>query len=176
MAKPEKQAKIAELTEQLQHAQTAILTDYRGLKVKQMTELRRRVRATGAHYQVVKNTLLVRALQELGSGEAVPLIKGPLAVVFTPHDPSEVARALAAFRKEHGLPVIRGGLLSGKMLTAEQAQSLATIPPREQLLAMAVGALQAPLTGLVTTLQAVSAGLVGTLQSIAEKRGAVSAA
>ena len=170
MPKPEKETQVAELTEWLKNSQAALLTDYRGLKVKQMTDLRARIRAAGASYLVVKNTLLVRALDAIGAGEIAPLIKGPLAVVFAPGETTEIVRAIAAFRKEHGLPLLRGGLLAGKALTAEQADSLATIPPRERLLAMAVGVIQSPLAGLVTTLQAAAAGFIGTLQAIAEKR------
>jgi large subunit ribosomal protein L10 len=176
MARPEKEAKVAELTEQLTGCQAAILTDYRGLKVKEMTDLRTRIREAHASYRVVKNSLLVRALEGMGQTEVVPLVRGPLGVILTSEDPTEVMRAVAAFHKEHGLPVVRGGLMLGRPLSAEAADALATIPPRDRLLAMAVGAFQAPLAGLVTTLQAAGRELVGTLQAAAEKRGAEGAA
>jgi large subunit ribosomal protein L10 len=175
MPKPEKEAQVAQLAEQLRGVDAAILTDYRGLKVKQMTELRARIREAGAQYRVVKNSLLARALEGIGAGEVASLVQGPLAVLFAA-EPVEAMRAVEAFRKEHGLPLLRGGLLAGKLLTAQQAESLAVIPPRERLLALALGAFQAPLAGLVATLQATATEFVGTLQAIAEKRGAQGAA
>jgi large subunit ribosomal protein L10 len=169
MAKPDKEATVAELTAKLRESYGAVVTDYRGLPVKAMAELRRQLRSTGAQYVVVKNTLMRRAAEEVGWTEMSRALNGPTAVVFTLEDPSAATKAILAFAKQSGLPQVRAAIIAGKLYGAERVQELATLPGREAVLAMFMGALQAPVANLVSTLQAPLAELVATLQAIAKQ-------
>jgi large subunit ribosomal protein L10 len=173
MPKPEKQAKVEQLAEQLSASAGYILCDYRGLNVKGITELRRALGRVEAGFHVIKNTLFRRAIKESGAGEqAVGLLRGPIAVTFLSEDPIGPAKELVGFLRTHDRPVVLGGLLRGRFLDPAMVRALATIPPREQLLAQLVGSLQAPLAGLVGSLQGIPLRLVLTLRAVAEQKQA----
>src|SRR6185436_9236897 len=142
MNKSEKQELIVELTDKLKGAKALYYTDFTGLNVKRMTELRRRLRRAGVHYVVIKNTLAMRAVNE--SGLIGTRLKGPTGVVVS-KDPVSAAKVLADFAKENDQkPSIKGGLLDGLHIDEAQVKKLATMPSREQLLAELGAGLQAP--------------------------------
>jgi large subunit ribosomal protein L10 len=164
---PEKVDTVETLTQTLKESGGALLTDYRGMTVKAMSELRRALLPHGASYQVVKNTLLRRAANDLGYTDMVEWLEGPTAAVFMGKDVVAPAKALIDFVKGNAnLPAIKGGFVEGRKLPANQVKALADLPSREMLLATLVGTLQSPMGGLLSTLQAAMAQLVGTLQSL----------
>ncbi len=149
MARPDKAASVAELTEQFRSSGAAVLTEYRGLTVAQLKELRR---SLGGHasYAVVKNTLTKIAARQAGVPQFDDMLEGPSAIAFVTGDPVEAAKGLRDFAKAHPLLVIKGGILDGKPLSAEEIRKLADLESREVLLARLAGAMKAPLQGAVS--------------------------
>ena len=169
MRKSEKAVIVEDLTVAMRENAAIILSDYRGLTVKEMSDLRRRLAALGVSLRVVKNTLLRRSLTEDQQG-LVEYLKGPMAATFVPGDFGPVLREMTAFAKTHKQLEFKGGWIEARVFDGTQVASLADIPPREQLLGMLVSVLNAPLSQLVGTLQAVPRDLVLTLMSLAEQR------
>ncbi|HET7661632.1 MAG TPA: 50S ribosomal protein L10, partial [Oryzihumus sp.] len=134
MAKPEKSAAIAELTDKFRSSGAAVLTEYRGLTVSQLTQLRSSLREH-ASYAVVKNTLTQIAAKEAGVTAFDGQLTGPSAIAFITGDPVEAAKGLRDFAKANPLLVIKGGVLDGKSLTADEIKKLADLESREVLLA-----------------------------------------
>jgi large subunit ribosomal protein L10 len=149
MARPDKAAAVAELTEAFRGSNAAVLTEYRGLTVAQLKELRRSL-GDHASYAVVKNTLTKIAAREAGVTGLDDLLAGPSAIAFVTGDPVEVAKGLRDFSKAHPLLVIKGGVLEGQPLDAEGVRKLADLESREVLLARMAGALQASLQNAVS--------------------------
>ena len=146
MANAQKSAAIAELAEKFRGSSAAVLTEYRGLTVAQLAELRTNLRGN-ATYSVVKNTLTERAAKEAGVESAFEgQLVGPNAIAFVEGDPVEAAKALRNFAKDNPLLVIKGGVLDGNPLTAEDIEKLAKLESREVLLAKLAGAMKAQLT------------------------------
>jgi large subunit ribosomal protein L10 len=168
---PAKEATIAELSAELGRIQGAIVTDYRGLTVEQITALRKRLRPVGGRYQVVKNTLLKRAMNAEGLPDLGGILEGPSAVLFSEGDPVEATKILAAFVKElrKDLPQIKGGFLGQRVMSPTDVANLATLPPREQILANFLGTVQSPVSNVVTTIGAVLQNLVGTIEAYQAK-------
>ncbi len=162
-----KQTTIHELEHELDVIQGAIVTDYRGLTVEQITTLRRRLRPAKARYAVVKNTLLKIALQEKGMPELGAMLEGPSAVLFSEGDPVEAAKILAAYVKElrKDMPQIKGGFLGKRVMTPADVANLATLPSREQILGNLLGTLQSPISNVVFTIGTVLQNLIGTLEA-----------
>lgn len=175
---PAKQATIAGLRDELDRIQGAIVTDYRGLTVEQITTLRRRLRPVGGRYMVVKNTLLKIAMSEKNLPDLGTLLEGPSAVLFSEGDPVEATKILAAFVKElrKDLPAIKGGFLGTSVLSASDVSTLATLPPKKEILGNVVGTFQAPVGNLVGVVGAMLQNLVGTLEAYSQKMGGESAA
>ena len=148
MAKPEKAAAIAELTDKFRSSGAAVLTEYRGLTVAQLTTLRSDIREH-ATYAVVKNTLTEIAAKAAGVTAFDGQFSGPSAIAFITGDPVEAAKGLRDFAKANPLLVIKGGVLDGKALTPEEISKLADLESREVLLAKLAGAMQASLTNAV---------------------------
>lgn len=144
MATPAKQAAIAELADRFRGSGAAVLTEYRGLTVKQLSDLRNSLRPNGT-YAVVKNTLTLRAAQEAGVSAFDDQLSGPSAIAFVTGDPVEAAKTLRDFAKANPLLVIKGGVLDGKTLSAEEITKLAELESREVLLAKLAGAMKASL-------------------------------
>jgi large subunit ribosomal protein L10 len=143
MANAEKVAAVAELTERFRDSSGAVLTDYRGLTVAQLAELRRSL-GDNATFEVVKNTLTKIAVTEAGlAGQLSPMLTGPSAVAFVEGDVVEAAKGLRDFARANPLLVIKGGVLDGKALTPAEVVRLADVEPREVLLARLAGALKA---------------------------------
>jgi large subunit ribosomal protein L10 len=153
MAKPEKVAAVAELTEHFSSSSAAVLTEYRGLTVAQMKELRRSL-GEGATYAVVKNTLTKIAAREAGVTGLDDLLAGPSAIAFIKGEPVEAAKGLRDFAKAHPLLVIKGGVLDGKALSPADINKLADLESREVLLAKAAGAMNATMAKAAALFQA----------------------
>lgn len=176
--KPEKVAVVEEVREKLSASNAALFTEYRGLTVRDLAELRTAMRDAGGEYRVYKNTLVRLAAAELEL-ELGPELVGPTAIAFvgqkpdgTPGDPVMVAKALSTFAKSHPHLVIKGGLLDTTVLDADSARALATVAPREELLARFAGGLAAPMRNLAALMQAVPAKFAYGLQALIEAGGA----
>jgi large subunit ribosomal protein L10 len=173
MKRTDKESFVADFQERVKASPTLYLTDFSGLDVKSLTRLRHDLRAAGADYIVVKNRLVVRALQELDL-EVPDLsehLTGPTAVVIANEGPVEPAKALTEFAKAHGdRPVFKVGILDLKIVEASQFDRLAKLPNREQLLAELAGALQGPLAGLAMALEAKLQETAGLLDALRTKK------
>ncbi|HEX6486760.1 MAG TPA: 50S ribosomal protein L10 [Nocardioidaceae bacterium] len=171
MARPDKAAAVAELVEQFQASAGAVLTEYRGLTVKQLQDLRRAL-GENANYAVVKNTLTQIAAREAGIEGFDDLLTGPTAVAFIEGDVVEAAKGLRDFAKANPSLVIKGGLYEGKSLEAAEIAKLADLESREVLLGKLAGAMLASLSQAVYLLNAPiaqAARLAGALQAKAEQ-------
>jgi large subunit ribosomal protein L10 len=171
MARPDKAAAVAELTTAFRDSSAAVLTEYRGLTVAELKELRRSL-AGNATYNVVKNTLSKIAAREAGLEVLEPLLEGPSAIAFVTGDPVTVAKSLRAFTREHPLLVLKGGVLDGAPLTADEIKKLADLESREVLLAKLAGGFVAPATQLASVLMAPVRQLAQVLGALAAKAAA----
>lgn len=145
MPTPEKVQAVADIREALEGAEAVFLTEYRGLSVKAIEELRTSLRESGADYKVVKMTLAKLAAGDAGFEGLDDYLAGPTALAFAKSDPVATAKALKDFSKAHNVFVLKAGFLSGNILTPEEISKLAEIEPRDVLLAMFAGAAKAPL-------------------------------
>jgi large subunit ribosomal protein L10 len=173
MNQTEKQALVAELRDKMKGAKALYYTDFTGLNVKQMTDLRRRLRKGGVEYVVIKNTLALRAVNE--SGLAGTRLRGPTGIVIG-KDPVTAAKVLTDFAKEFDKPEqkgglqVKGGLLDGKSIDSAQVKKLATMPSREQLLAQLGAGLQSPLVAMAGALNGLLTTFVGALDALRAQR------
>ncbi len=177
MARPDKAAAVAELTDAFRSSNAAVLTEYRGLTVAQLKELRRTL-SDNASYHVVKNTLTKIAAKDAGVSQFDDLLQGPSAIAFVSGDPVEVAKGLRDFSKAHPLLVIKGGVLDGKALTPAEITKLADVEPREVLLAKLAGAMLGNLSQAAALFQAPlsqAARVVEALRAKVEAEGGASA-
>ena len=170
--KPEKVEAVNRLRDIVNSSATAILADQTGLNVKQISELRRRLEDAGAKFTVVKNTLFRLAtvgtsMEPLGAG-----LEGPTALAYSSADAVAIAKAIFTFIREFRAGAIKRAFVDGSLLTAEDVNDLAILPPKEVLIGQALGSLISPLSGFVGTLQTALASFAFTLQSVAEKREA----
>ncbi len=167
----QKQAVVAEVGAKIVGAQAAMLAQYRGLTVEQMTRLRRKAHESKVYLRVVKNTLARRAV----AGTPYEVLKdhmvGPLAFALSA-DPVAVAKVLSEFAKDNDKLMIKVGAMGGKLMTVDQIKALAKLPGREQLLAMLMGVMQQPVTKFVQTLNEVPAKFVRTLAAVRDAKQA----
>jgi large subunit ribosomal protein L10 len=171
MARPDKAADVADIVGQFNDSAGAVLTDYRGLTVKQLQDLRRAL-GENAHYAVVKNTLTKIAAQEAGVEGFDALLKGPTAIAFINGDLVEAAKGLRDFAKANPALIIKGGFVDGSSMDASEIAKLADLESREVLLGKLAGAMLASLSQAVYLLQAPlsqAARLAGALQAKAEQ-------
>ena len=171
MARPEKAAKVSELGQKFTDAAAVVLTEYRGLTVKDLQDLRRSL-GDGATYAVAKNTLALLAAREVGIEGIESTLVGPTAFAFITGDIAKVTKGLRDFAKAHPFLVIKGGVLEGKFLDAKAVLKLADLESREVLLSKMAGAMKGSLAKAAGTLAAPlskSARLFGALQSAAEE-------
>ena len=172
MANAEKVAAVAELTGRFKDSSGAVLTEYRGLTVAQLAELRRAL-ADHATFHVVKNTLTKRAVADAGLVDQLSsLLVGPSAVAFVDGDVVEAAKGLRDFAKANPLLVIKGGVLDGKAISPAEIISLADLEPREVLLAKLAGAMKASLAGAAATFNALPVQLAQLVEALRVKRAA----
>jgi large subunit ribosomal protein L10 len=164
-AGPRKVAQVEELTEKLGRATSAIVTDYRGLTVKQIEDLRARLRNDGIEYHVVKNTLARRAAEEAGVGEFSSVLVGPVGLALGYGDLSAPARILNEyFRVNRRLPIV-AGMVERRILDAESVRAVADLPSREVLLSQLAGTLQSPLSSLAGALNSILSNFAATLDA-----------
>lgn len=161
---------VAKLHEKLQRASATILTDYRGLTVAEVTELRDTLAAQQVEFQVVKNTLMRLAGRDTASAVLEPLVKGTNAVAIAYGDPAVPAKIIKKYSKTNEKLKVKAGALGSRLLNAEQLSVLAELPPREELLAKLLGTLNAVPTGLVTVLSGVPRAFMGVLAAIQRQR------
>jgi large subunit ribosomal protein L10 len=171
VSRAEKETELSELTADFQQAATAVLVDYRGVSVPQVTELRRQVRAAGASYRVVKNTLARRAAAGTPLAALDPHFAGPTAVVFTAKDPVAMAKALTTFAKSAPSMSIRAAIVQGQNVAPTAVADLASLPGKPELYARLLFVLQAPMQQMVSVLAAAPRDLVNVLAAAERKRG-----
>ncbi len=167
----EKQAIVDELTQKLRGAKGFYLTDFTGLNVKRVTELRRRLRKAGVEYVVVKNTLAQRALEGMDLPDIGQFFTGPTGLVIGSEDAVAAAKVIDEFARENdNKPSVKAGVVERRAVTAHDIQRIAKLPPREQLLAELAGAMQAPLAQLLFMLQGKLSEFVGLLEALRGER------
>lgn len=174
MARPDKAAAVAELTENFRASNAVVLTEYRGLTVAQLKQLRRSL-SGNATYAVVKNTLTAIAAKEAGVELDDAVLAGPSAVAFVTGDPVEAAKGLRDFAKANPQLVIKAGVLDGRPLTAEEISKLADLESREVLLAKAAGAFKAKLFQAAYMFTAPASQAVRTIDALREKQASAAA-
>lgn len=166
MNRAKKAEVIGALAERLKGSPNLYVTDFTGVAVKPMTELRRKLRSAGVEYVVVKNTLALRALKAASVAGLEQVIQGPTGLVFAGADPAAAAQVLAEFHKEYQKLTVKAGLVEGRAVTAEDVQRLATLPPREELLVWLGGALEAPLQGFAGVLTSLFYEFVAAVEAL----------
>ena len=165
----DKATAVAELTEQFRNSSATVLTEYRGLTVAALTELRRSL-GNDTKYSVSKNTLAKRAASDAGIEGLDALFAGPTALAFVSGDPVEAAKGLRAFARTNPALVIKGGVFEGKAITAEEVGKIADLEPREVLLAKLAGAMKGNLTKAAGTFQAPLAQVARLAAALQDKR------
>ena len=168
MKREEKEKLVTELSSKLNDAQSLYYTDFTGLNVKRMTDLRRRLKKAGVEYVVIKNTLALRAVNE--SGLVGDTLKGPTGLVVA-KDPVSAARVLTEFAKENeDRPTVKGGLLSGKKIDNAQLKRLASLPSREQMLADLGAGMQSPMAAFVGAVNGLFYMFAGAFDALKTQR------
>ena len=173
MKREQKEQVVDALTERLKAAETLLVADYRGLTMPQIDDLRTRLLESGARFTVVKNTLTRRAAEAAGADALLALLDGPSAIAFLDSDGDMVAaaKALADSARETNVLEIRGGIMQGRAMTADEVETLAKLPPAEVLRGQVLGAIVAPLTSLAGLLNAPLQNLVGLIDARIEQLG-----
>ena len=156
---------VADLTEKLSRTQMTLVTDYRGLTVAEITELRKKLRETGAELIVAKNTLTLIAAKETGYEALEQFLSGPTALAFAFQDAAKTAKAINDYNKGPKKLVIRGGMLGKSTLAANALDQVASLPTREQVLAQIVGGVSAPVSGVVGVINAAISNVLYVLQA-----------
>jgi len=167
-----KKALVAEVGEVAATAQSVVTAEYRGLTVGKMTELRTKARAQGVYMRVVKNTLARRAVSGTAFENIGPVLKGPLVLAFSKDDPGAAARVIKAFAKDNDKLVATAVSLGGQLLPGKDLDRVASLPTREQALAMLMGVMKAPIQKLVGTLAATPSKLVRTIAAVKDQKQA----
>jgi large subunit ribosomal protein L10 len=170
MVRPEKAAAVEEIRRKLQQADAAVLTEYRGLTVKELANLRAALRPASTEYKIFKNTLARRAADEAGFEELVSLLEGPVAIAFVDGDAVVAAKALRDFGRGAPALVVKGGLLGNRVLSPADVAALAEIEPRDVLLAKLAGAMQAPLVKAAGLFQALPRSLAYGVKALIDQR------
>ena len=170
MKRTDKEQLVVELKEKIGGAQALYYTDFTGLNVKRMTELRRRLRKANVEYVVIKNTLALRAVNE--SGLVGERLRGPTGLVVT-KDPVAAAKVLTDFAKENdSRPTVKGGLFEGRGIDAVKVKQLASMPSREQMLSQLGGYMQAPMTQMVSAMNSLLSNFAGVVEALRKQREA----
>lgn len=168
----DKKALVAEVSAVAATAQSVVAAEYRGLTVAQMTELRAKARKSGVYMRVVKNTLARKAIAGTSFEPIGPQLKGPLVLAFSKDDPGAAARVLKDFAKANDKLVPTLVSLGGQVLGGKDLEKVASLPTREQALAMLMGVMKAPIQKLVGTLVAPQSKLVRTLAAVRDQKAA----
>lgn len=169
MVKQYKIDEVGALTQKLKEQRNIILTHYSGIKVKELSELRRRLRAKGGEYKVVKNNLFKRALKEASSAQIDQYLKGPLGVVFTKNDLSDVAKVLKEFGREQEKFSFSVAVMDEVVYSEEQIKRIADLPSREIVLSQMLSLINGPTTKIAIGLDQIMASLARGIKAVAEK-------
>ena len=172
ISREKKESILEDLKSEFAGAAGAVFTDFRGVDVTGMTELRTKLRDEGSRYVVAKRTLAERALADTPPEELNALLAGATGIAFVGEDSVAIAKVLVDFRKEYGSFVVKGGLLRGEFVTGEKITLIAKTPPRDVLLATLFAAMKSPHAGLVFLGKGLLRKAVATLAAIAEKKQA----
>jgi|SRR5579862_4074599 len=172
VSRAEKETELGQLVAAFRDTETAVLVDYRGVTVPQITDFRRQVRSAGAQYRVVKNTLAKKAIKGTPLSVLDAHFAGATAVVFTTKDPVAMAKTLTAFVKTAPSMTVKAAIVQGKAVAAAAVNDLATMPGKPELYAKLLFLLQAPAQRLVTVLAATPRNLVTVLNEAAKKKEA----
>jgi large subunit ribosomal protein L10 len=168
----EKAQLVAEIKEKLSNSSSAVLVDYRGLTVEEVTQLRKEFREKGVDYKVYKNTLTEIAAKELGLDALVPFLKGPTAIAFGVKDPAAPAKILTDNIKKLKKMEFKAGVVEGTVIDVNGIKALAELPSREELIAKMLGSMNAPISGLVTVLGGTVRSLLYALNAVKEQKEA----
>ncbi|PXY32159.1 50S ribosomal protein L10 [Prauserella muralis] len=169
MAKPDKVAAVAEIADRFRNSSATVVTEYTGLSVSQLGELRRALGNT-AKYRVAKNTLVKRAAQDAGIEGLDELFVGPTAIAFIEGEPVDAAKALKNFAKDHSALVIKGGYMDGRPLTVSEIEQIADLESREVVLSKAAGAFKAKLSQAAALFQAPASQVARLAAALEDKR------
>lgn len=171
MPNAQKELVVSELRDIVSHSKGAILTDYRGLTVAEVTRLRKRLRDVDAEYHIVKNTLFKRALDGAVSTDLETLLKGPTAIAFAREDVVAPTKAVLDFLRELKKPEIKvkGGWIDGKVYSVDEVTALSKLPSKEQIISQLLGTLNGPASNFVGTLDGIIGEFVRTVQAMADK-------
>ncbi len=170
MSQEKKSEVVARLSARLEQSPNLYLTDFTGLSVKPMTELRRKLRDAGVEYMVVKNTLAARAMKAASVEGLEDLLNGPTGVVFAGDEPITTAKVLSQFKKDNEALTLKAGVIEGRRVTADEIARLATLPSRDELLGQVAGAFQGPLQGFVGALSGLLQQFVGAVEALRAQR------
>ena len=161
---------MEELRERLSRNPSLVVTEYRGLTVEELAELRKLLKGSDVEFKVVKNTLARLAVKGTEQEPLLELLEGPVALAFAYGDTVKAAQSLTAYARRNPSLKIKGGFIEGRLVQAADVRAVATLPPREVLLARVVGGMQAPISGLVGVLSGTIRGLAQALKALAEQR------
>jgi large subunit ribosomal protein L10 len=170
MHKKTKAALVEDLRKKLTSAQSIFLTDFTGINVKDISELRKSFRESSVEYLVAKNTLIKRAVADTPLDQLEPYLVGPTALVLTEDDGINAAKIITRFAKEHEMFSVKAGMMSEKVVDPGQVKSIASLPSREVILARLLGILNSPITGLVCILNGTVSRAVRVLSRVAETK------
>lgn len=174
--RPEKQEAVAQIAEKLSSAKSVFVTDYSGLTVEAITNLRRNLRKSKVEFQVSKNTLARIAAQQVGLQDLVSHLEGPTALAFGMGDPAAPAKVLTDFLKTNDKPKVKAIVFEGKYFEAKSMAEIATLPSREQLMSRLLGSLNSPMAGLANSLSGIIRKLAYALNAVAESKDKTEAA
>jgi len=172
MRKEQKTAVVDMLQGTFKKAKIALVSEYRGMTVAETTEVRRKLRAVRGELKVAKNSLIRRAIKDTGYTSLEDKLGGPVGLIVSTEDPVEIAKTVVGFKDLGEKFKLRGGVVDGAPVTAEEIRALATLPPKEVVLAQLLGLLNAPATQLVRLLNEPGSGLVRLIDAIGKKNGA----
>jgi large subunit ribosomal protein L10 len=176
MNRDEKREVVERLVAQIKEAKALIVTDYRGLTVTETADLRRTLREAGASFHVAKNTLAKLAAEQAERPTLVEFLEGPTAIAFIEDDPAAAAKKLSEVARSTKILAVKGGVMNGHTLTADQIRELGELPPRQTLLSQVVGAVNGPMQGTVGVLNAPLRDIVALLDAYIAKRQEAEAA
>ena len=167
-----KQDKVSQIKEKIDKAQVAIVTEYKGFSVEEITNLRRALQKEGGDYMVTKNTLAKLAVKDTPYEVLTETFKGPIAIAFGFNDQVAPAKALSKFIKDTKKGEILAAAMDGKLMSANEAKALATIPSKEEIYAKMLGCVNSPATGIVGSINAVMASLTRAVAAVRDQKSA----
>jgi large subunit ribosomal protein L10 len=176
MRKEQKSAVVDKLSGTFKKATIALVSEYRGMSVAETTEVRRKLRAVRGELRVAKNTLIRRAIKGTGYASLEDKLGGPVGLIISTEDPVEIAKTVVGFKDLGEKFKLRGGVVDGQAISVAEIQALATLPPKEVILAQLLGVLQAPATQLVRLLNEPASQLARLVDAIGKKNGEPAAA